>query len=100
MNIVFASGTSLGGPLGGVMADLFGWRWSFGIQIPLIVVSLVVVTFVFHIPQRETSTSTMKEKLKRVDFAGAFLLVYPLRTSIDLDYVCFNIYSGDEYGWK
>lgn len=75
MNIVFASGTSLGGPVGGIMADVFGWRWSFGIQIPLIVISLFIVVFRFHMPSRETSSSTMREKLKRVDFAGAFLLV-------------------------
>lgn len=75
MNIVFASGTSLGGPVGGIMADVFGWRWSFGIQIPLIVISLFIVVFRFHMPPRETSSSTMREKLKRVDFAGAFLLV-------------------------
>ena len=74
MNIVFSVGTSSGGPIGGLMADFFGWRWSFGIQIPLIVVSLLV-TFRSHIPQDNKSTSGIMERLKRVDFAGAFLLV-------------------------
>jgi MFS family permease len=27
MNIVFATGFALGGPLGGLMADSIGWRW-------------------------------------------------------------------------
>lgn len=76
MNIVFATGTSLGAPIGGVMADIFGWRWSFGIQIPLIVISTLIVLFRFHLPNRETTTRTMKEKLKRVDFAGALTLVF------------------------
>lgn len=75
MNIVFATGTSLGAPIGGVMADIFGWRWSFGIQIPLIMISTLIVCFRFHLPNRETSTHTMMEKLKRVDFAGALTLV-------------------------
>jgi predicted MFS family arabinose efflux permease len=74
MNIVFASGTSLGAPIGGVIADIFGWRWSFGIQIPLILASTLIVAFRFHLPLRENSES-MREKLKRVDFAGAITLV-------------------------
>jgi predicted MFS family arabinose efflux permease len=76
MNIVFASGTSLGGPIGGIMADLFGWRWSFLIQIPLIAVSTLIIAFQFNLPHREISSESMKQKLKRVDFAGAFTLVF------------------------
>jgi MFS family permease len=75
MNIVFALGISLGAPVGGVIADVFGWRWSFGIQIPLIVMSTLIVIFQFHLPNREISIQPMKEKIKRVDFAGAFTLV-------------------------
>jgi len=77
MNIVFASGTSLGGPIGGFMADWLGWRWSFGLQIPLIVVSACIVEFGFSIPQRAITSETVREKLKKVDFAGAVLLVCP-----------------------
>jgi MFS family permease len=77
MNIVFATGTSLGGPIGGIMADIFGWRWSFGIQIPLILVSALIVAFRFHLPHREISTESVTKKLRRVDFGGAAALVYP-----------------------
>jgi MFS family permease len=78
MNIVFASGTSLGAPIGGVVADFFGWRWSFGIQIPLIIISILVLILRFHLPERETSGETMRQKLRRVDFAGAVALVVSL----------------------
>jgi MFS family permease len=78
MNIVFASGLSLGGPIGGLFADWLGWRWSFGIQIPLIVVSILILTFGFHLPEREISIESMREKLGRVDFGGAVTLVYPI----------------------
>lgn len=81
MNIVFATGTSLGAPLGGVVADYFGWRWSFGIQIPLIMISTLIVCFLLHLPAQDISSQTIKEKLKRVDFAGAFTLVPPLPPS-------------------
>jgi predicted MFS family arabinose efflux permease len=80
MNIIFATGTSLGAPLGGVVADYFGWRWSFGIQIPLIIVSTLIVCFRLHLPARTISTQTTKEKLMRVDFAGATTLVSTLRS--------------------
>ena len=57
------------------MADMFGWRWSFGVQIPLITVSTLIVMFWFKLPRREISAESVKEKLRRVDFAGAFALV-------------------------
>jgi MFS family permease len=75
MNIVFATGTSLGAPVGGIVADYFGWRWSFGIQIPLIVVSILILILQFRLPEREESPETMRQKLGRVDFAGAGTLV-------------------------
>jgi predicted MFS family arabinose efflux permease len=78
MNIVFATGTSLGAPIGGIMADVWGWRWSFGIQIPLILISTLIVVFRLHLPNREISEEPMREKLKRIDFWGALLLVYPV----------------------
>ncbi len=28
LNIIFASGTATGAPLGGLLADSVGWRWS------------------------------------------------------------------------
>ena len=77
MNIVFASGTSLGAPVGGVVADFFGWRWSFGIQIPLIIISILVLLFRFHLPDQNLSNEPMRQKLRRVDFAGAVTLVDP-----------------------
>jgi predicted MFS family arabinose efflux permease len=75
MNIVWASGTAVGAPIGGIMADVWGWRWSFGIQIPLIVISTLIVSFRLHLPNREISEEPMREKLKRIDFWGGLLLV-------------------------
>ena len=33
INIVYGTGTSLGSPVGGILADFWGWRWAFGIQV-------------------------------------------------------------------
>jgi MFS family permease len=32
INIIYASGASAGAPLGGIFADLIGWRWAFLVQ--------------------------------------------------------------------
>lgn len=73
MNIVFGSGSALGAPLGGLLADTIGWRSSFAAQIPLIFVSLFMVyTFInIKAPAHVEGDS----KLKRIDFAGSVTLV-------------------------
>jgi MFS family permease len=76
INIVFSTGTSLGGPIGGIMSDLFGWRWSFGIQIPLMALSAFLIVFFLNLPNRDSSIESMRDKLKRVDVAGAITLVH------------------------
>jgi MFS family permease len=97
MNIVFASGTSLGAPIGGLVADWLGWRWSFGIQIPLILVSILIVLFRFNLPEREISIESVREKLRRVDFWGAVTLVC-LLPSLDanVDFLCECVDIGIE----
>lgn len=99
MNIVFASGTSLGGPIGGIVADVFGWRWSFGVQIPLITMSTLIVMFRFKLPHREISAEPMKQKLKRVDFAGAFTLVCALWRLTDGDSLRIGFDTWNE-SWR
>ena len=36
----------LGAAMGGVMADYLGWRWEFGVQIPILVFALLVALIV------------------------------------------------------
>jgi MFS family permease len=33
INLIFGLGTSIGGPAGGLITDIWGWRFAFGIQI-------------------------------------------------------------------
>ncbi|KAJ6504440.1 member of the major facilitator superfamily [Mycena vulgaris] len=73
MNIIYASGSATGAPLGGFLSDTIGWRWGFLIQVPAIILAFISVSFALHLPQ--TDTSDFKTKLKRVDFSGAFSLV-------------------------
>lgn len=96
ISIVYAAGTSLGGPLGGILADSIGWRWSFIGQIPLCVIAWLSVFFILDVPPPasfdfETSWAA---KLRRVDFLGAATLIAAvIALLVGLD-------SGANRGWS
>ncbi|VDB92534.1 unnamed protein product [Peniophora sp. CBMAI 1063] len=76
LNLVWATGMAVGAPLGGVLADSIGWRWSFIAQAPLAIVALILVGYALRLPQPEAAH--WKDRLKRIDFGGAFTLVIAL----------------------
>ncbi|KAK3713170.1 hypothetical protein LTR37_008603 [Vermiconidia calcicola] len=73
-NIVYGTGMGLGGLFGGFIHDQYGWRYAFYIQVPFILVAGLIGFWAIDIPVKETD----KNKLKRVDFLGAFTLVASL----------------------
>lgn len=73
-NICYGAGSGLGGVFGGWINDTLGWRWAFYIQVPLLVVSCILVSVKVKIPVKETD----KSRIKRVDFLGAITLVITL----------------------
>ncbi|RDA92122.1 hypothetical protein CP533_6094 [Ophiocordyceps camponoti-saundersi (nom. inval.)] len=92
LNIIFAAGTSTGAPLGGLLADSLGWRWSFLVQTPLCIVAWVAVYYVLDAPT--TSRDKWLAKLRQIDFAGAFVLVLAVvALLVGLD-------SGSNLGWS
>ncbi|TGZ81703.1 MFS general substrate transporter [Ascodesmis nigricans] len=84
LNIVFASGAAVGGPLGGLLADSIGWRWSFILQFPMTIIAIIVVSLYLHLPapseHHHHHRSPFKTRLKRVDFLGAVVLVLAVLT--------------------
>ena len=81
--------------MGGVLADSIGWRWydsaaptekafivsqlytrSFLAQAPLAIVALLLVGYALKLPQPEAAH--WKDRLRRIDFGGAFTLVIAL----------------------
>ncbi|KAJ7663659.1 MFS general substrate transporter [Mycena rosella] len=92
MNIIYASGSATGAPLGGFLSDSIGWRWGFLIQIPAIVLAFISVSFALHLPQ--TDTSDFKTKLKRVDFSGALSLV------LCVFFLLFGLDRGGNLAWN
>ncbi|KAK1497353.1 major facilitator superfamily transporter [Colletotrichum cuscutae] len=92
LNIIFAAGTSTGAPLGGLLADSVGWRWSFTGQVPLCVLAFLAVYFVLDVPK--TDHAHWREKVKRIDFLGAATLVAAVvALLVGLD-------SGSNNGWS
>ncbi|KAG1819841.1 major facilitator superfamily domain-containing protein [Suillus subaureus] len=67
-------GMGLGGPIGGLISDRFGWRWAFLIQMPLFVLSLALTTYNLRYVTPGKSRNT-KDVLKRIDYGGSFSLL-------------------------
>ena len=96
VNIVATTGRSIGGPLGGWLADTVGWRWSFLGQVPL--ASIAMVSIGMTLPSHQTPEidgETQRRKLGRIDFVGA--------TFIALSILCFLFpleIGGDRIPWS
>ncbi|KAH7058700.1 major facilitator superfamily domain-containing protein [Macrophomina phaseolina] len=73
INIVYATGAGTGAPLGGILSDYVGWRWVFLSQPPLCIVAILAVSLALKLPKRDHAH--WKEKLKRIDFLGAIILI-------------------------
>ncbi|KAE8399449.1 hypothetical protein BDV37DRAFT_275250 [Aspergillus pseudonomiae] len=73
INIIYATGSGVGAPLGGILADYIGWRWAFIAQAPMCVLAFTAVSIILKLPPQENSH--WKDKLRRIDFPGAIILV-------------------------
>ncbi|MCJ1291270.1 hypothetical protein MMC34_002813 [Xylographa carneopallida] len=73
-NIWFGLGAGLGGVFGGWINDTYGWRWAFLVQVPLTVISGILVFLTVKIPVRETG----RARWRRIDWLGAFTLISTL----------------------
>ncbi|KAL6924760.1 hypothetical protein FSHL1_002010 [Fusarium sambucinum] len=92
ISLLFFAGTATGAPLGGVMADSIGWRWSFLGQVPLCFVAFVAVYFVLDLPPVEHDH--WLSKIRKVDFLGALTLVVAVVSLL------VGLDSGSNRGWS
>lgn len=93
LNLAATTGRSLGGPVGGWLADTVGWRWSFAGQAPIFLAAALVGWALLprgppvpskpdtvedqdeQIPDTAgTETASTGSSLPRIDFLGAALL--------------------------
>lgn len=78
---------ALGPTVGGIVAQYWGWRWVFFINVPLVILDLIVFGFV--LPLRHEKTVTVK-----IDWLGA-LLSMVLLFSLSL-----GLIKGNAWGWQ
>jgi predicted MFS family arabinose efflux permease len=66
----------LGAALGGAMADYLGWRWEFGVQVPVVMACLVVSILVIpnDLGLGGKEKQTLREAMRTFDFKGSILM--------------------------
>lgn len=78
INLSVGLGAACGTAFGGLLCDFLGWRWTFGMQVPIIV---IILALAFHVTptslgphfRKDTNQSLLQLALG-FDLAGTFLL--------------------------
>ncbi|KAI9783133.1 MAG: hypothetical protein M1816_001584 [Peltula sp. TS41687] len=73
---VYSVGIGIGGVFGGIVTDLFGWRWPFLALTPVATFAGVGVYFTMVVKQ--TLPGSAWDKVRRIDLLGALTLVMTL----------------------
>ncbi|KAM6533465.1 hypothetical protein FALCPG4_006447 [Fusarium falciforme] len=96
INMNYGVGSALGAATGGAMADYFGWRWEFGVQVPPLLLCMAVAWVA--IPDDlgiEGERKGVWQALKEFDAKGSLLLT----TSITFVILGLNL-GGNVLPWS
>ncbi|PMD17820.1 MFS general substrate transporter, partial [Hyaloscypha hepaticicola] len=78
VNVAATVARSIGGPLGGWLADTIGWRWSFIGQAPLSLLAFFIVAWKLVNPSTPLlangESPKTRAKLGRIDYIGSILM--------------------------
>ncbi|ORY30040.1 multidrug resistance protein fnx1 [Naematelia encephala] len=75
MMTVFGSGSMIGGPVAGWLADKYGWPWAFWVQIPIVIFCATIVTIFLPSPPIPPTHTTLLSGLGSLDWLGSVLLL-------------------------
>lgn len=77
-NIAFGSGAALGGIVGALINEYFGWEYAFFMQVPIALASIYLLSKNLQFPKGSKALGikgSRWEKFKHIDFLGSFCLV-------------------------
>jgi len=96
-NILYGLGAALGGPLGGWVNDMFGWRSAFYMQTPVLIFSFALVATKVNIRlPDDVQNQPVLDKLRRIDFLGSLTLV----GAVGCFLLSFSLKSTEEMDWS
>ncbi|KAJ7699914.1 major facilitator superfamily domain-containing protein [Mycena rosella] len=96
-NILYGLGAGIGGPFGGWINDLFGWRSAFYFQAPLLIFSATLVAWKVNIKlPAEVQDQPLHEKLRRIDALGSLTLVGTVGCLL----LGFSLKTTEEIAWS
>lgn len=99
INLFYGGGSAAGAAFGGFLCDTIGWRMTFAIQIPVLL--LIFINAWFTTPSSlgpqlaKPDGKGVLDAIKNFDVAGSFLLT----TSVAFLILGFNL-GGNVYPWK
>ncbi|KAF2401209.1 MFS general substrate transporter [Trichodelitschia bisporula] len=95
LSSMFGVASIVGPILGGAFTDRLTWRWCFWINLPFGALAVFIVIFTFKNPERDFTHVSMKQKIKEMDFVGAFFLISAI--------ICLLLalqWGGITYAWN
>ncbi|KAJ7638652.1 vacuolar amino acid permease [Roridomyces roridus] len=96
-NILYGLGAGIGGPFGGWINDVFGWRSAFYFQAPLLIFSATLVAWKVNIKlPSDVQDQPLHEKLRRIDVLGSVTLVGTVGCLL----LGFSLKTTEEIPWS
>ncbi|KAJ6509977.1 vacuolar amino acid permease [Mycena vitilis] len=94
---LFGLGAGIGGPFGGWINDVFGWRSAFYFQAPLLILSATLVAWKVNIQlPSDVQDQPLHEKLRRIDVLGSLTLVGTVGCLL----LGFSLKTTEEIAWS